>query len=576
VVRAARLLLPVVLLALAAWLPARPAGAAPDEKRAEDVERTLDDLYPVAFRVAVNAAIEKGKEWLLQGQRPDGSWDTFTHHRDFPMGSSALAVLTLLKCGVPRDHPAIVKGFQYLRGLPLRRVYSVAVLLLALDAKYAPARDPFAVEEVDRYGQRQGGDPCDKQITPEDLAWMKAGVDYLLENQRADGTWRYPDGGFDLSNTQFALLGLHAASRCGVKVSQHVWLDALRFCLGFQDTTGEPVVYKANEVRGRYRFEWTERAIARGFRYTFESSQSTGSMTTAGLTCLVICQNRLWRVRAFTGQLRADTRRGVRDAMAWLQQQFSVTTNPGGQDRWLWYYLYGLERAGVLGRYRFLGTHDWYKEGADFLLARQTPQGWWNTNVHWEGSCFALLFLKRATSRMDAPVITPSGSVQGEMPEPAQPRARPEEPRVRPGTPTELALAVARAIRALEDEDPDVAFQAANTLGWLGHLRASAPLVRTLNLHTDADVRTAAASALGRLGAVDGVPGLIDALDDADTLVRHAAEVALRKITGFATKTGLATATSRNDRVRLQRIWRDWWKANEDALREKRMQPKGT
>ena len=58
---------------------------------------------------------------------------------------------------------------------------------------------------------------------------------------------------------------------------------------------GEPVLYKANEVRGRYRFEWTERALARGFRYTDQGEgppgmqrplgmqQPTGSMTTAGL-----------------------------------------------------------------------------------------------------------------------------------------------------------------------------------------------------------------------------------------------------------------------------------------------------
>ena len=566
----------LVLLLVGTALQPGHAQAAPEEKPEADVHRAFNDLYPAAFRLAVNAAIEKGKSWLLKQQRADGSWSSFAHHRGFPMGSTGLATLTLLKCGVPRDHPAIEKAFAYLRPLPMQRVYSVSVLLMALDAKYAPARDPFAVQEVDRYGQRKGDDPCDKQITPEDLAWMKAGVEYLVQHQHADGYWRYPEGGFDLSNTQFALLGLHAAARCGVDVGQRVWLDALRFCLGHQEKTGEPVLYKANEVRGRYRFEWTERAIARGFRYEFETPHPSASMTTAGLTCLVICQYRLWKARAFNGQLRADTRRGIRDAMAWLQHEFSVTTNPGGQDHWLAYYLYGLERAGVLGRYRFLGTHDWYKEGADYFLAEQGTAGDWWMGGAGSGTCFALLFLKRATTRMDAPVITPSSSSEGAMPERTAPKAPEEAPRVRPTTPTELAIAVARGVRALEDEDPDVAFQAATTLGWLGHLRAATPLARTLERHVDPDVRTAAASALGRLGAADAVPALIDALGDADALVRYAAEASLRSITGHALPTRVAHAPGRSDRIRLQKLWREYWRENEEAVREKRKQPKGT
>jgi hypothetical protein len=574
-VHTARILLLLLCLAPLA-LGVRHVKAGPEGTQRANVHKAFNDLYPVAFRVRVNAALDKGKDWLLKSQRPDGSWSFFTHHRAFPMGSTGLAVLTLLKCGVPRTHPSVVKACAYLRTLPLRRVYSVSVLLMALDAKYAPARDPFAVEDFDRYGQRRRKDPCSKEITPADLAWMKEGVDYLLEHQQAGGYWRYPSGGFDLSNTQFALLGLHAASRCGVKVSQHVWLDALRFCLGHQDKTGEPVMYKANEVRGRYRFEWTERAIARGFKYHFDSPQASASMTTAGLTCLVVCQSRLWRVRAFTGQLRADTRRGVRDGMAWLQQHFRVDANTGGQGRWLYYYLYGLERAGVLGRYRFLGLHDWYKAGAEFLLPRQEPQGYWTTNVHWEGTCFALLFLKRATSRMDAPVLTPSGAQDGAMPEESAPKPKSAAARTRPATPTALAVAVARAIRKLEDRDPDVVFEAANTLGWLGHLRAAAPLVRVMKLHSDADARTAAARALGRIAAAAAVPALIDALDDADPLARHAAEAALLHITRHKPAVRLGSATGRNDRLRLQKVWREHWAAHEDAIRARLKQPKGT
>ena len=563
-----------LLLLMAAFLlllPSRVEANEPSE--AEDVHKAFNELYPVEFRVRVNKAIEKGAAWLKGAQSGDGSWRTFGHHRSYPMGTSALATLTLLKCGVPPTDPVIERAFTYLRRLPMRRVYSVSVLLMAIDAKYAATRDPFAVEEMDRYGVRRGKDPCSKKITPEDLAWMKQGVAYLTQRQNADGVWRYDEGDFDLSNTQFALLGLHAASRCGTKVKQSVWMDALRYLLAFQEKEGEAVMYKANEVRGRYRFEWTERALARGFRYVEAWERPTGSMTTAGLASLIICQSRLWRARGFSGQLRADVRRGIRDAMAWLQQRFAVNHNPGGEDHWHYYYLYGLERAGILGRFRFLGTHDWYREGADFLLARQRQRGNWQNGVD---TCFALLFLKRATSRMRAPVITPAGSNDGAMPEEREKERPPREEDLDPKTRTERAVMVAKAIRALESRDADEAFLAAKRLGQLGMRRAVQPLARTLRMHADPDVRIAAAQALGALYAADGVGALISALNDKDVLVAFAAERSLRRITRHRPDPSLQQASDVSDRVRAQKNWRSWWQKNESAVRARLSQPRGT
>ena len=565
----------LVLVLLLGWtLPS--AHAAPEEKAPgpPGVEKTFNDLYPVAFRQRVNHAIDRGRDWLLKSQRADGSWSFFSHHRHYPMGCTALALLTLLKCGLPPDHPAIEKGFAFLKLLELRSTYSVSVLLMALDARYAPARDPFAIEDVDRYGKRTRKDPCANQIRPEDKAWMEQGVAFLLSHQQAEGIWRYPSGGYDTSNTQFALLGLHAATRCGVQVRNQVWVDALRYLLDFQQKEGEPVLYEANEVRGRYRFEWTERAIARGFKYSMRETVPSASMTNAGLTALVICQSRLWRSRAFTGALRAETRRAVRDAMAWLQANFAVDHNPGGSATWTFYNLYGVERAGVLGRFRFLGTHDWYFQGATFLLEWQRGDGSFNGRNRGEDSCFALLFLKRATSRMDAPVITPSGSKEGEMPPSRGSRRKQPAAPTGPDSPTALALAVARAIRRLDDPDPDVVFLAARRLGQLGHRRAVVPLLRIVKLHDDDDARVASVHALGVLRAADAVPVLIGTLDDPDPLVRHAAERALRSITLRTPTTLLRQTASRNDRIRLQRDWRAWWKDNEDAVRVRLKQPR--
>jgi hypothetical protein len=67
---------------------------------------------------------------------------------------------------------------------------------------------------------------------------------------------------------------------------------------------------------------------------------------------------------------------------------------------WTYYYLYGCERAGVLaGTYRF-GAHDWWDEGAAWLLGQQSADGSWPVESvlsHQADTCFALLFLARAT-----------------------------------------------------------------------------------------------------------------------------------------------------------------------------------
>ena len=43
----------------------------------------------------------------------------------------------------------------------------------------------------------------------------------------------------------------------------------------------------------------------------------------------------------------------------------------GGRETCELLYLYGLERVGDLAGRRLIGSHDWYREGADWLLGAQ-------------------------------------------------------------------------------------------------------------------------------------------------------------------------------------------------------------
>ena len=89
----------------------------------------------------------------------------------------------------------------------------------------------------------------------------------------------------------------------------------------------------------------------------------------------------------------------VERGLTWLGKNFSVRVNPG-DDNWLLYYLYGLERVGRMTGRRFIGAHDWYREGAELLVREQDISGSWRGVSSQESNpliatSFALLFLSK-------------------------------------------------------------------------------------------------------------------------------------------------------------------------------------
>jgi hypothetical protein len=194
-----------------------------------------------------------------------------------------------------------------------------------------------------------------------------------------------------------------------------VWRSAIKGLLANQEAKGANVDLVGMDVKDGYAYQVREAAQARGFRYKNEWKNGplgestvpviapTGSMTVSGLAGLAIAREGLWRTRRFTGKDRKQVDDSVRDGLAWMQVNFDVKTNPGAAAANHLYYLYGLERMGMLVERRWIGTHDWYKEGADLLLETQGNDGAWGDHVQ---TSFAVLFLKRATS---PPAIAISG-----------------------------------------------------------------------------------------------------------------------------------------------------------------------
>src|SRR6185295_4911355 len=98
--------------------------------------------------------------------------------------------------------------------------------------------------------------------------------------------------------------------------------------------------------------------------------------------------------------LGRDSRKSaaIKSGVSWVAQFWSMSSN--------YYYLYGLERAGVLVGADKFGRHTWYPLGAQWILDHQDASGGWITNPSekpdeyvWNtwNTCFAILFLKRAT-----------------------------------------------------------------------------------------------------------------------------------------------------------------------------------
>jgi hypothetical protein len=405
-----------------------------------------------SFEERVNEAIRRGAAWLVAQQRADGSYPGFGDHlpantyNPMDVGLNALVVQTLAHCGVPakddgiakclkfcRFHYAGGKGSWNLKGNGKVMVYTAATLILALHAVYAPEAAQAAAVKRDRYGQPVPTKPPPCRFPSADRRWVEELVALLVKTQvQPDGGWRYPEnpvgseaGRTDLSNTQYALLALDMAARCGVDAPSETWRLAAEHVLKEQEDEGLDVpLWIENEAWSEDhpevpRFLEAAKTQARGWCYLpGRPTLPTGSMTAAGVTCLATAKERLWALAALPEDLSRRIDQGLIGGLAWLSEHFTVADNPDPPSQWHYYYLYGLERVGAKTGVRFVGTHDWYREGAEHLLGAQLAAGGWaeaaasgkpadSTESAITQTCFALLFLRRATRPPAIPVVPP-------------------------------------------------------------------------------------------------------------------------------------------------------------------------
>ena len=200
-------------------------------------------------------------------------------------------------------------------------------------------------------------------------------------------------GDHDHSNMQYAALGLRACHDAGIrfepallKLVEEWWREAQESDSGAKEETlylDPPAA--AGKGPGSTKSLTTASVAPQGWGYT-KGGEPRGSMTAGAVGALCIMDYLLGK------DWRQD--KDVLEGMQWVSKNFSVTENPKVGDKNYYYYMYGLERAGVLYGTETIGSHKWYREGAKVLLQNQGADGKWVNTVD---TCFAILFLKRAT-----------------------------------------------------------------------------------------------------------------------------------------------------------------------------------
>jgi len=407
------------------------------------------------FRSAVDKAVKKGVVWLLKHRNKDGSFSGI-YHNSYGPGETALVLLALLKGGLSAKDPAIRAGFAWLCKNKPRYNYSAAITIMAIEALFAPSEEQCLqqAKSYDDLLRRRA-----RRMKPPLRKLLQHCLDLIVASQTKTGFFTYASGRQstgDLSNTQYSLLGLFSAWRMGVRVPREPVLKVCEALIKAQEPQGPQVNWfpvpaadfsfrklqslqkdfyrrlkgipekerarsKTTVVLDPYRDFSGERGkmFARGWGYTYvdfakldpkrrSSYLPRGSMTTAGVAGLVIAKALLENTRFWSKRLARTVNRGIRDGCAWLAKHFSVTANPGlSSSSHLHYYLYGLERAGVLALVLRFGSHHWYAEGAKRLISTQNSDGSWGSSggvkrgnkmvcaLH--DTCFAILFLKRGT-----------------------------------------------------------------------------------------------------------------------------------------------------------------------------------
>jgi hypothetical protein len=434
----------------------------------------------------IDRSTRKGVQFLRDKIKPSGTWkeDLDTH----AVGYAALPALAMLECGVPPNDPAIQQAAGFVRANvgKVKETYDIGTAMLFLDAlrepgdkklilhlaarlmagqttgggwtyecpllsddestkllafletqkpeirllipleQLSPDADPMPIKEPGKGGlirknvKKADKEPAEKpKAAPVVLSPKLQKLPIVAHQIKKLGL--FESGADDNSNTHFALLGLWAARRHQAPVELSMSLATERFK--------------------------TTQATDGGWGYVVRSPPKN-TMTCVGLMGLAMGHGSAAEMFAeAAAQNKAPVKSLAKDAaideaLKALGQYVDGDAKLFGLEARIdLYYLWSLERVGMLYRQKHFGKTEWFTYGAKLILEKQQKDGRWQ--VHYDApidTAFALLFLNRAdlvedlTNNLqvylDIPLATP---IEADRPRerPLRERERPRELRER-------------------------------------------------------------------------------------------------------------------------------------------------
>jgi hypothetical protein len=346
---------------LVPWIEERLKKLCGDGVTLETYPQWAQAKYGPLVEKQADAAVAKGAAGLLKQVERSATWKSSPGGL---VGLSAFAAYALLKSDVAPGDPGIARCLDAVLDRDPQGIYATSLSALALSA---------AVEK---------GCPRRERLERR----LQTIADILVASQLKSGGWSYvavtglettAGWTYDLSNTQFAILGLRAAANGGAKIPRATWERAL------------VLLEKAQLDDG-------------GWTYQGKDAPSYPRMTAAGAYSWMIC--RITLDEKLAPATAADSFR-IRNATQWLARATDASQMPTLPD---FYLLYSVERLCMIAGIPALGGRDWYTEGAAILLRSQGPDGLWRgSHGTVPDTCMALLFLRKAfVARPDIPTET--------------------------------------------------------------------------------------------------------------------------------------------------------------------------
>jgi squalene-hopene/tetraprenyl-beta-curcumene cyclase len=368
-------------------------GVSADETRTIVASGTPPGMLDISLRNEVNAAIQRGLDWLAANQKEDGSWSngqfpalTALAARTFMGGNddrsrrvTGRAVAFMLSC--VREDGGIYRDVPDQKGGGLSN-YNTAICMTTLQAADNPELTPHILR-ARRFlagAQHLGGDE------------YRGGFGYDATTKRA-----YTD----LLNTFYAAEAMHVTAGAedkrpaGQERVDINWAETVKFIERMQnkEKTGPGdaggFFYKPGESKAGTTTNEQGEVVFRSF----------GSITYAGLLAMM-----------YANVTREDIR--VRSAMKWAADHWSLEENPGMGQEGIYFFFHVLAKA--LDAYgqdyiQIPGATllNWRESVARKLVSTQkidarTGQGYWcNDNGRfWENdpvltTSYVILALKR-------------------------------------------------------------------------------------------------------------------------------------------------------------------------------------